>query len=79
MVIFIASICTGLLFWQMCSSLFFNPQLLPPPAKVFVAGWEMVKDGELFEMVSKSIVRIGIGFCVGCIVGISCGLLMGSF
>jgi len=77
--IFAASIATGLLFWQASSTFFFNPQLLPPPAKVLVAGWETLADGELLEMVRVSIVRIGLGFGIGCIVGISFGLLMGSF
>lgn len=77
--IFTASIVTGLLFWQFSSTFLFNPQLLPPPAKVLVAGWQTLIDGELWEMVRVSIVRIGMGFVIGCVIGISFGLLMGSF
>ena len=77
--IFSASIASGLVFWQICSSLFFNPNLLPPPGKVFLAGWEMALNGELYEMVSVSIVRIWLGFAIGCLVGITCGLVMGTF
>lgn len=77
--IFTTSIACGLVFWHLCSALFFNPNLLPPPYKVFQAGWEMARNGELYEMISVSILRIGIGFAVGCVIGITCGLLMGSF
>jgi NitT/TauT family transport system permease protein/taurine transport system permease protein len=77
--IFTASIVTGLIFWQLSSTFLFNPQLLPPPAKVLVAGWQTLLDGELLEMVRVSIVRILMGFGIGCVVGIACGLLMGSF
>ena len=44
--IFSASIVTGLLFWQFCSTYLFNPQLLPPPARVAAAGWQTLLDGE---------------------------------
>jgi NitT/TauT family transport system permease protein/taurine transport system permease protein len=77
--VFTASIVTGLLFWQICSTYLFNPQLLPPPARVAGAAWQTLLDGELWEMVRVSLVRILAGFAIGCVVGISCGLVMGSF
>src|SRR5579872_5083474 len=77
--IFVASIATGLSFWKLSSTFLVNPQLLPPPEKVFAAAWVTLLDGELFEIVRISLVRIGIGFCIGCAVGITCGLVMGSF
>ena len=77
--VFAGSIGTGLLFWQICSSFFFNPQLLPPPARVAAAAWEVTLNGELAEMLKVSLVRILVGFGIGCVVGVTFGLLMGSF
>jgi ABC-type nitrate/sulfonate/bicarbonate transport system permease component len=76
--IFIGSIGAGLLFWQV-SSLFFNAYLLPPPFNVFKSAVETLRSGELLESIGTSFVRIGIGFLLGCFLGISCGLAMGSF
>lgn len=77
--IFIGSLGSGLLAWHLSSTFFFNPYLLPPPAQVFSAAVETIASGELFEMVGISLVRIGMGFLLGCLVGISCGLVMGTF
>lgn len=79
MLLFFASLASGLIAWKLCSELFFNAYLLPPPDTVFGAGWETLASGELGEMVRVSIVRILLGFCFGCLAGISFGLLMGSF
>ena len=77
--IFVASLGSGLIAWKLCSTFFFNPRLAPPPDTVFVAAWETLLSGELVEMVSVSLARILIGFVLGCIAGIGCGLLMGTF
>jgi NitT/TauT family transport system permease protein/taurine transport system permease protein len=77
--IFVASLMSGLLFWHFSSVLFFNAYLLPPPATVLKAAWETLLSGEVLEMVRVSLVRILMGFGLGCLVGITCGLIMGSF
>jgi ABC-type nitrate/sulfonate/bicarbonate transport system permease component len=77
--IFVASIVCGLVAWHLCSVLFFNPYLLPPPLHVARAAWETLLSGELLEAVRISVVRIGLGFAFGSVVGIACGLVMGSF
>ncbi len=77
--IFLASLATGLAFWHFSSVLFFNAYLLPPPGSVFRSGVETLQSGELLEMIAVSLLRIGLGFGLGCLVGISCGLVMGSF
>jgi ABC-type nitrate/sulfonate/bicarbonate transport system permease component len=77
--LFVASLATGVLAWKLCSDLFFNAYLLPPPETVFMAGIETLSSGELFEMIRVSIVRILLGFCFGCLVGIAFGLVMGTF
>ena len=75
--IFVASLATGLLCWQI-SSLFFNAYLLPPPRNVFLSAVETIRSGELLESIGKSYIRIFIGFVIGCFLGIGCGLLMGT-
>jgi NitT/TauT family transport system permease protein/taurine transport system permease protein len=77
--IFAISLGSGLVAWKLCSALFFNPRLLPPPDTVFAAAWETLRSGELEEMVLVSLMRILTGFAIGCIAGIGCGLLMGTF
>lgn len=76
---FVVSLLFGFVLWHVCSKLFFNPYLLPPPLQVFKSAWETLQSGELLEAVSISFTRIGVGFVLGCIVGIACGLVMGSF
>jgi len=75
--IFVGSLAFGILFWQV-SSLFFNPYLLPPPRNVLSSAVETLRSGELIESVATSYIRIGVGFVIGCTLGVGCGLLMGS-
>src|SRR5215469_136453 len=77
--IFVTSIVCGLVTWHLCSVLFFNRYLLPPPLHVAQAAWETLLSGELIAAVRISVVRIVLGFAFGSLVGISCGLVMGSF
>jgi ABC-type nitrate/sulfonate/bicarbonate transport system permease component len=76
---FVVSLVFGFVLWHLCSVLFFNPYLLPPPIQVMQSAWETLQSGELLEAVSISFTRIGVGFVLGCIAGIVCGLVMGSF
>ena len=76
--IFVVSIVTGLIVWDIVASLFFSHYLLPRPASVFASAWETVLSGELPQMVRVSLVRILTGFAIGCVCGISLGLVMGS-
>jgi NitT/TauT family transport system permease protein/taurine transport system permease protein len=77
--IFAVSLGSGIVAWKLCSAFFFNPRLLPPPETVFATAWETLRSGELLEMVWVSLLRILIGFAIGCVAGIGCGLLMGTF
>jgi NitT/TauT family transport system permease protein/taurine transport system permease protein len=77
--IFVASLLCGALIWHVSSTLFFNPYLLPPPLQVLQAAWETIGTGELPEAVQVSLIRIITGFCLGCVAGVGCGLIMGSF
>lgn len=78
-IVFLGSLACGLVAWHLSSVLLFNPYLLPPPRNVVGSGWETLQSGELLEMVGISYARILIGFLVGCSIGISCGLIMGTF
>ena len=77
--IFTLSIATGLVAWDLISSLFFNPFLLPRPLSVFMSAWETAASGELPLMVIVSLIRILTGFAIGCVIGVSVGLAMGSY
>jgi ABC-type nitrate/sulfonate/bicarbonate transport system permease component len=77
--IFVASLGSGILAWKICSALFFNHYLLPPPETVFATARETLASGELLQMIAVSLMRILIGFAIGCITGIGCGLVMGTF
>jgi NitT/TauT family transport system permease protein/taurine transport system permease protein len=77
--VFVGSVVFGVLVWHLSSVLFFNPYLLPVPWSIVVAGWDTVRSGELLEMVGISYLRIFLGFVLGCLIGISCGLVMGNF
>jgi ABC-type nitrate/sulfonate/bicarbonate transport system permease component len=76
--LFLMAITIGALLWDNAARLFFTPYLLPRPASVFWSGWESVLSGVVPRMVIVSLSRIGVGYAIGCILGISLGLLMGS-
>ena len=54
-----------------------DARFVPAPSTIFVAGWEMIRSGELWEHVGASLVRLVAGFFVGVVPGIALGLLMG--
>src|SRR5688500_7810030 len=54
-----------------------DARFVPTPSTIFVAGWEMIRSGELWEHVGASLVRLVAGFFVGVVPGIALGLLMG--
>jgi NitT/TauT family transport system permease protein/taurine transport system permease protein len=76
---YVSSIVFGFVLWDVCSLLFFNQYLLPRPLTVMQSGWETLVSGELLESVGVSVSRILLGFGIGCVAGITCGLVMGSF
>jgi len=56
-----------------------DTRFFPAPSEVFRAAGSMLKTGELWDNVSISLVRIGVGFLVGALPGILIGLAMGLF
>lgn len=76
--IFVTSLATGTVIWQIVASLFFSPWALPTPLSVAVSAWETILSDELPRMIAVSIVRIIVGFILGSVVGVMLGLVMGS-
>lgn len=76
--LFLMAITIGAVVWDNVARFFFTPYLLPRPASVFWSGLESVLSGVLPRMVIISLTRIGVGYAIGCILGISLGLIMGT-
>ena len=72
-----ASIIVAFGIWQILSSFLFNPFLVPPPLRVFRSALPMITSGEIPLDVWISLTRVAVGFVVGCVGGICCGVLLG--
>jgi NitT/TauT family transport system permease protein len=73
------SVALILVVWQAVVALGgMNPLFLPSPASVLVAGWELIRSGQLPWAVLVSLNRIVQGFVYGSLVGIALGLLAGA-
>ena len=73
----IASLVIAFLTWQLLSSVFFNPFLIPPPLEVLRTAIPMLISGEIFADVSISMSRILVGFVTGSAAAIVLGVLLG--
>jgi len=73
----IASLLIAFLTWQLLSSVFFNPFLIPPPLEVLRTAIPMLISGEIFADVSISMTRILIGFLTGSTIAVVMGVLLG--
>jgi len=54
-----------------------NSALFPPPTKVLLALWEMIKSGEILRDLRASYVRLLLGLSSGALFGVGVGLLTG--
>ena len=73
------SVALILVVWQLIVALGgMNPLFLPSPASVLVAGWELIRSGQLPWAVLVSLNRIVQGFVYGSLAGIALGLLAGA-
>ncbi len=67
-----------LILWQTASSLgVISDNVLPSPAKVAAAGWNVARSGALFENVEVSFLRAMAGLFVGGGIGFALGLANG--
>jgi sulfonate transport system permease protein len=68
------------LVWQLLSQLgWISNRLLPSPAAVLQAGWQLAITGELWVNVKVSALRAATGFAIGGTLGFILGLLNGTF
>ena len=76
---YLVSIVSMLVLWQLVASLFFRPEFFPTPLIVVEKGWELVSDGSIWGHIGVSLARIMSGFAIGSLIAAPIGLLMGSF
>jgi NitT/TauT family transport system permease protein len=72
-----ASLIIAVLTWQLLSSVFFNPFLIPPPLEVLRTAIPMLISGEILADVSISMSRILVGFVAGSVSAVVLGVLLG--
>jgi NitT/TauT family transport system permease protein len=77
--LYLLSVLSMLVGWQLIASLFFTPVFFPTPLIVLLAGVKMLSDGSIFPHIGASLGRILSGFLIGSAIGAPIGLLMGSF
>jgi ABC-type nitrate/sulfonate/bicarbonate transport system permease component len=64
--------------WQLAGSAgWVNPLFLPPPSAVALAIWKLAMSGALWNHVSASVVRIGLGWILGTMAGVAVGFAIG--
>jgi ABC-type nitrate/sulfonate/bicarbonate transport system permease component len=64
--------------WQLAGSAgWVNPLFLPPPSAIALAIWKLAISGALWNHVSASVVRIGLGWIVGTMAGVAVGFAIG--
>jgi ABC-type nitrate/sulfonate/bicarbonate transport system permease component len=67
-----------LLLWQGALSLgWLDPVFLPSPLGILAALLRLVASGDLWRDLSASLLRIGLGWCIGSAIGLVIGLAMG--
>ena len=71
------SVGSILLVWHLMSKYVFNQVLIASPEKTFSTAWDMLLTGELFRHVGVSLLRVVIGYVIGCFIGIVLGALIG--
>jgi NitT/TauT family transport system permease protein len=64
--------------WQLAGSAgWVNPLFLPPPSAIALAIWKLAMSGALWNHVSASVVRIGLGWILGTMAGVAVGFAIG--
>lgn len=77
------AILVGLLFWHLASTYQWNYLLsfenVPAPGVVGSELWEQLQTSEFYTHILVSLQRIGIGYLLAVVLGVTIGLLMGRF
>jgi NitT/TauT family transport system permease protein len=71
------SLVLGFAGWQILSTFFFSPFLVPPPLQVIKAAIPMILSGEIFRDVMISMSRVFVGFIAGSVTAILLGVVLG--
>ena len=74
----VCSLALLVLVWGLTSGRVFVTEIVPPPLEVFGVFSGMVADGEIFNHLIASFRRIGVGYFLGCTIGILLGISMGA-
>ena len=74
-----AVISVGSLFlaWHLMSKYVFNRVLIASPEETLATAWAMILTGELFRHIGVSLLRVVIGYFIGCSIGVVLGALIG--
>lgn len=65
--------------WQIASvRKSINPRYFPAPSTIWSSGVKLVRDGTLVDDMVVSFRRVLLGFLIGSIAGIACGILLGA-
>jgi ABC-type nitrate/sulfonate/bicarbonate transport system permease component len=67
-----------LVLWQLVGGLgLVNPLFLPPPSAILRAMGRLAASGALWHHLSASVMRIGLGWCIGTLAGVIVGFSIG--
>lgn len=74
----VASLVAIVVVWELIAKTGIVSELfLPAPSSIIREGWQMLLNGEIFANMAASFYRIATGYAIGCLLGISIGLLTG--
>jgi ABC-type nitrate/sulfonate/bicarbonate transport system permease component len=73
----VLSLALGFAGWQLLSTFFLNPFLVPAPSQVIKAAIPIVVSGEIFHDVLISLSRVFVGFLTGSVTAILLGVFLG--
>jgi NitT/TauT family transport system permease protein len=76
---YLASLATIFALWEYFSRQAIVPLLFPSPESTWNVAMQLLRDGRLAHDVVISLSRIGAGFAIGSGLGVTLGVLMGSF
>jgi len=66
------------LWWLASASGRWSPVMLPPPDAVADYLWSAARDGSIFDATSVTLQRLLLGYFIGLVIGLPCGLLMSA-
>lgn len=67
-----------LVVWELLAQTrLIDTRYVPAPSTILVAGWDLLKSGELMEHVAATLYRLALGFSIGTVAGIALGMAMG--